>query len=191
MKTLSGILLLVLLQWHSSKAQNELGLFKLKVKCSDNTYYDFSKIKNNKGTVFIFFLTDCPASQSYTLTYRNLIEKYNRQGIKIYIVFPGTFADLKTIGEFCKTYKITDPVLIDSNLSLTKYLHATIAPECFLMNNNGKIIYQGRIDDLYYSPGRKRKVITSHDLEDAIKNCVAGKIQMTRSTKAIGCIINY
>ena len=77
------------------------------------------------------------------------------------------------------------------SFKLTKFLNASVAPECFVLNKLNKIIYSGRIDDQYFSPGRKRQVITSRDLDAAISNLVLGKIQLTQTTKAIGCIINY
>lgn len=163
----------------------------LKIKELDKSYYNFNLDTKSNGTVFIFLLTDCPASQSYTLTINDLVKKYKKNNINFAIVFPGDFSSENEIQSFVKTYHVAIPILFDRTFKLTKFLNATIAPECFVLNKFNKIVYNGRIDDQYFSPGRKRQVITAHDLDAAISNLVSGKIQLTKMTKAIGCIINY
>lgn len=163
----------------------------LKIKELGKSYYNFKVDDKTSGTVFIFLLTDCPASQNYTLLINDLVKKYKKNTINFAIVFPGDFSSENEIQSFVKTYHLTTPILIDQSFKLTKFLNATVAPESFVLNKYNKIIYSGRIDDQYFSPGRKRQVITSHDLDAAISNLVSGKIQLVQTTKAIGCIINY
>ena len=50
----------------------------LKIKELDKSYYNFKVDSKTTGTVFIFLLTDCPASQSYTLTINDLVKKYKK-----------------------------------------------------------------------------------------------------------------
>lgn len=171
--------------------QSNSSISNLRIKAADNSYYNFNLDRETNGTVFIFLLTDCPASQSYTLTINDLVKKYKKYNIKFAIVFPGDFSSENEIKSFVKTYHVGIPVLLDGSFKLTKFLNATVAPECFVLNKFNKIIYSGRIDDQYFSPGRKRQVVTAHDLDAAILNLVSGKIQLTKTTKAIGCIINY
>ena len=163
----------------------------LKIKELGKSYYNFKVDDKTSGTVFIFLFTDCPASQNYTLLINDLVKKYQKNTINFAIVFPGDFSSENEIQSFVKTYHLTTPILIDQSFKLTKFLNATVAPESFVLNKYNKIIYSGRIDDQYFSPGRKRQVITSHDLDAAISNLVSGKIQLVQTTKAIGCIINY
>ncbi len=172
-------------------AQDINDIFSLKIIDQTNHQYNFNEIKKYNSCAFIFLLTDCPASQSYTLTIKKLQEKYQSKNVKFIFVFPGDFSTAKEIRDFITQYKLNGTILFDKSFALTKYLHATVAPESFLVNNNGRIIYSGRIDNLYYSPGRKRQVITSNDLDEAISNCTNHKIQPIKSTQAIGCIINY
>ena len=171
--------------------QLKSSIANLKIKELGKNYYNFKVDTKTNGTVFIFLLTDCPASQSYTLTINDLIKKYKKDNINFAIVFPGDFSSENEIQSFVKTYHLTIPILFDRSFKLTKFLNASVAPECFVLNKFNKIIYSGRIDDQYFSPGRKRQVITSRDLDAAISNLVLGKIQLTQTTKAIGCIINY
>jgi len=88
------IILLMLCFLHSelSSGQQNSALLDLTLKTSDNKDYNFSDVKNNKATVLIFFLADCPASQNYTLTINKLIKKYSDKNVSFQIVFPDTYS---------------------------------------------------------------------------------------------------
>jgi thiol-disulfide isomerase/thioredoxin len=51
------------------------------------------------------------------------------------------------------------------------------------------LVYAGRIDNWAYAPGRKRTIITEHDLRNALNAYVAGKPVPVSKTKAVGCFI--
>lgn len=192
MKTFSQLYFFVysLLIASQLNAQNT-SLLNLKLKTFENLPYNFSSIKSSKASVYIFFLTDCPASQNYTLTVNTLQKKYYDKNISFNIVFPDTYSTIDEIKEFKNKYKISMPILLDPNLELTKLLNAKVAPQCFVLDKNGNTLYEGRIDDWYYSPGKKRTVIRSNDLDVAITNLLSGKPISPAKTIPYGCIINY
>jgi len=72
---------------------------------------------------------------------------------------------------------------------LVKAFHAGIVPSAFVVDNMGNILYKGRIDDWMYALGKKRAVITKHDLRDALVAIQENKVILVKETKAIGCII--
>lgn len=191
MKKIVFIFSFLAIHFFNTSAQKNTDLFSLKILDHNNHQYNFSEIKKYNACVFIFLLTDCPASQNYTLTIRKLKEKYKSKNVNFIIVFPGDFSTPKDVNDFINQYKLKGTILADKSFALAKFLHAKVAPESFLVSNTGKTLYSGRIDNLYYSPGRKRQVITSNDLDNAIANIVNGKLQTIPSTNAIGCIINY
>ncbi len=174
-----------------SSAQKSKEILNLNLKTYENTIYDFSTIKNSKATVYVFFLTDCPASQNYTLTINKLQKKYSDKNIPFIIIFPDTYSTIDEIKEFKSKYKIQMPIVLDPELSFTKLLPAKVAPQCFVLDNNANILYEGRIDDWYYSPGKKRTVIRSNDLDAALTNYLSGKPIAPAKTTPYGCIINY
>lgn len=185
---LIGITLLIS---KNSIGQSYTSLFDLTLKTSENTDFSLSGIKNSRATVFIFFLTDCPASQNYTLTIKKLQKKYANKNVSFNIVFPDTYSTASEVKQFKSDYKLLLPALMDTELSLTKMLKATVAPQCFLVDSNGIVVYEGRIDDWYYKPGKKRTVIISNDLDNAISNFIAGKKIEPAKTIPVGCVINY
>ncbi len=193
MKLRNFFTFLISLQLFSGQlfAQKNNEILNLNLKTIENTTYSFSSIKNTKATVFIFFLTDCPASQNYTLTINKLQKKYSAKNISFVIVFPDTYSTSEEIKDFQQKYKITMPILLDPELAFTKLLPANVAPQCFVLNQGANIIYQGRIDDWYYSPGKQRTVIRSNDLDNTLTTYLSGKPIKTAKTTPYGCIINY
>jgi hypothetical protein len=57
------------------------------------------------------------------------------------------------------------------------------------VGRTGELLYRGRIDDGYAALGKKRAVVTEHDLRDALDAIAAGKPVKKAKTKAIGCLI--
>src|SRR5262249_12954255 len=66
---------------------------------------------------------------------------------------------------------------------------AKLAPEAFVLDHNLVLRYRGRIDNAYSARLKRNPRTTTHDLEDALKELLAGKPVGTPATKAIGCPI--
>ena len=81
------------------------------------------------------------------------------------------------------------PLLRDPENKLVKALGATITPEVFVLNGQYEVMYSGRIDNWAYELAKKRKLITAHDLQDALEAMLAGKKVIVTQTKAVGCFI--
>lgn len=184
MKTLLFVLLM-------SIAPLENSFFETSLKTIDDTAFSFRELKNKKAVVIVFMLTDCPASQSYSLTLNRLQEKYSKQNVQFVGIFPGSFSGIQEMKDFRKTYHIHFPLLKDVQMKLAAKLGATIAPEVFLIGHDGSIKYSGRIDDWLYALGKKRQVVTSHDLDNAIDDYLRGREIKNKKTNAIGCILQY
>jgi thiol-disulfide isomerase/thioredoxin len=167
------------------------GIFNLRLPDIENKFVSFSNFKNNKATVFVFLLTDCPASQSYTLTLNKLAKNYRNNNVLFVGVFPGKYASDKEIIEFKKIYKITFPLIKDPEMVLARKLNATIAPGCFVLDSKENIIYKGRIDDWMYAVGKKRQVITENNLDDALQALLKNIPVKKKETNPIGCILEY
>jgi hypothetical protein len=51
------------------------------------------------------------------------------------------------------------------------------------------LVYSGRIDDRYVDFGKARQAASTHDLEAAIANTLAGKPVAQARTRAVGCYL--
>lgn len=141
-------------------------------------------------TVYVFLSETCPICQSYTLTLKNLYKEYSSKNVRFVGVFPNYYSTQKSIDEFRKTYSIPFELVPDKKWTLTAHFNAAITPEVFVETADKKILYAGRIDDSFYSLGKRRTIITSTELADALKEITSGKTVTTTKTQAVGCIIS-
>lgn len=142
-----------------------------------------------KARVYYFLSPECPLCQSYSLTIRNLHQEFAKQQIEMIGIIPGTDFSEATISEYKIKYKIPVRLLRDEQLLLVNKYKATITPEVVVINQQGKVIYQGRIDNWAYELGKKRKVITEHNLREALKAVLNNEPVKIKVTKAVGCYI--
>lgn len=178
------LLLFILLSFTTKNS-----IFDSRLQSIDRTEYNLQQQIKKKATVFIFLLADCPACRSYTLTLNQLYQKHKKDTVDFIGIFPGKFATEEEMKAFRKEYKIPFPLLVDPEMQFTNNIGATVVPEVFLTDGSGKIIYSGRIDDWMYALGKKRPMIRSHDLANAIENFLQHKEIKIKKTTAIGCIL--
>ncbi len=148
-----------------------------------------SVFNNHKAVVFIFISPECPLCQSYSLTLKQLYSTYKKNGVAFIGIIPGNDFTPAQVKEYQTTYGITFPLYYDYQLKFVHFFQASVTPEVFLINQTGKLLYSGRIDNWAYEVSRKRKVITDHNLRDAIVAFTENKGLKITKTKAIGCFI--
>ena len=66
---------------------------------------------------------------------------------------------------------------------------AKVTPEAVVVDSTGKIVYRGRINNFYEDFGKPRRVVTEHDLRDALKAVLAGKPAPKPRGECVGCFI--
>lgn len=147
------------------------------------------KLIGAKATVFYFLSPECPLCQSYALTIKKLETEFKTQGVQMVGIVPGTdYTDLE-ISTFKHKYGLPFALWKDERLLLVQKYHASITPEAVVVDANGKVLYQGRIDNWAYELTKKRKVITEFNLQDALNSIVNNKPVKVAKTKAVGCFI--
>jgi hypothetical protein len=50
-------------------------------------------------------------------------------------------------------------------------------------------VYQGRINDRYFAPGKRKPQTKQRDLDAALRDCLAGRSVAEPFTDAVGCPI--
>jgi thiol-disulfide isomerase/thioredoxin len=151
--------------------------------------FKLNQLHKYKATAIFFMSPECPLCQNYTLTINQLIKKYNGKAIDFIGVVPTKDFLVADILKYKRSYKSNLNLVRDSENKLVKKLGATITPEVFLVDSKGVILYSGRIDNWAYELGKKRTVITAHDLVDAIESVLNNKPVKIKKTKAVGCFI--
>jgi len=142
-------------------------------------------------SLYLFLLDDCPICIQYTPTIKELYKQYGDR-IEFVGYFPNLSSKRDKIENFTKTYGIEFPVKTDYFKTQAKKYKAEVTPEVVLYNHTAqKTLYQGRIDNMFYKLGRKRKVVTQHDLINAIENALQNKPIEKPFVQPVGCFINF
>ena len=81
--------------------------------------------------------------------------------------------------------------MLDHDHKLTRLADAQVTPEAAVFDDKGRLVYRGRIDNLYADFGKKRAKPTRRDLRDTLDALLAGKALAKRTTKAVGCYIDF
>ena len=147
------------------------------------------KIANGKAVVLIFVRTDCPVSNRYAPLLQKLSEEY-AQRAQFWLVYPDKKEDAEAIRQHDREYGYKIPALRDPRHALVKISQVQITPEAAVFDRSGRLVYHGRIDDLYVDMARSRRAATTHELDDAINAALSSK-NLTLATKpAVGCYIS-
>lgn len=142
-----------------------------------------------KVLVLIFVRTDCPISNRYAPAIQKLSAQHHGK-TAFFLVYPGRKETPEAIRKHDREFGYTLPVLRDPQHTLVKESQAQITPEAAVFDASRRLIYHGRIDNLYEDFGHARKNATTHELADAIQAAIAGKTLSGSATPAVGCYIS-
>jgi thiol-disulfide isomerase/thioredoxin len=142
-----------------------------------------------KVLVLIFVRTDCPISNRYAPAIQQLSAQHQDKAA-FFLVYPSRKETPEAIRKHDREFGYTLPVLRDPQHTLVKESQAQITPEAAVFDASRRLIYHGRIDNLYEDFGHARKNATTHELADAIQAAIAGKTLSGSATPAVGCYIS-
>lgn len=140
-----------------------------------------------KATVLLFVRTDCPITNRYAPELRRIANEFAGHGVAFWLVYPDKSETPASISKHISEYRFPGKPLRDPGQVLVHRARVTIAPEAAVFNASGKEVYRGRIDNLYVNIAVKRRAATTHDLEDAISDVLAGRPVRQAQTQAVGC----
>ncbi|MDD9865793.1 MAG: redoxin family protein [Verrucomicrobiales bacterium] len=149
------------------------------------------KSEKTKAVVFVFMLRDCPVSNVYAPELTRIHKEYSTKGVALYLVHPDRDTNAKSAIAHAKEYKLIAPVVLDHDHKLTRLAEAEVTPEAAVFDAQGRLVYRGRIDNLYAGFGKKRFKPTKRDLRDTLDALLAGKRLAKRTTEAVGCYIDF
>jgi len=142
-----------------------------------------------KVVVLIFVRTDCPISNRYAPMIQQL-RAPNRDKAVFFLVYPSKKETAESIRKHDREFGYTLASLRDPQHILVKQSQAQITPEAAVFDSNRRLIYHGRIDNLYEDFGHARKIATTHELANAIEAAIAGRAPSGNATPAVGCYIS-
>jgi hypothetical protein len=151
--------------------------------CAPNAY---AQTKSN-AEVIIFLGSECPISQKYVNTLNKIYTDYNTRGIKFTAFFPEKIKNI-SLENFRSEFDVKFPCKLDKRMQKAKHLKASITPEVFVIKE-GKVMYQGAIDNWFYELGKYRKEPTQPYLRNALDAVLSNQMVEVKKTEALGCFI--
>ena len=149
-------------------------------------------LKVDKGhTEALFFVTnDCPVSNYYAHEIRRICEDYATRGVGCALVYTDPAMTDEQARQHSQEYGHgAYPKIVDRAHALVKASGAAINPTAVVIRPDETIAYRGRIDNFYAAIGKQRRVVTEHDLRDALDAVIAGKPVAKPETSPVGCYI--
>lgn len=146
-------------------------------------------IRGKKAVVLLFIASDCPISNSYAPEIKRLCARYTPRNVAFSLVYSDPDLSLAAAKKHAGEYGYTCPLILDPTHRLARRAGATVTPEAAVFAPDGKLLYRGRIDDLYIGYGQRRYEVKEHDLRDALEAILSGHPVRTPRTQAVGCFI--
>ena len=145
--------------------------------------------------VLFFVSTDCPISNSFAPEIQRICRDYAAKGVVCSLVYEDLQVDAAAVHKHLEDYGYDRipatrfSVINDADRHVAASAHATITPQAVVFDSADKIRYRGRINNFYAELGKPRRVVTVHDVRDALDAVLAGKTVANPETKALGCYI--
>jgi len=147
------------------------------------------KGRGRRVTVLFFIAHDCPIANSYAPEIGRICRQYVSARIAFYVVYVESDLRPADARKHARDYGFPCPALLDPTHRLVRRVGATVTPEVTVVQPDGRLLYRGRIDDLYVDFGTRRREAKRHDLRLILDAVVAGKPVRQTMTAAIGCFI--
>jgi thiol-disulfide isomerase/thioredoxin len=152
-------------------------------------FVDPLKSADGKIVVLVFVRTDCPVSNRYAPFIQKLSTEHAGKAA-FWLVYPSKSESAEAIHKHQQEYGYKIPALRDPQHVLVKESQVQITPEVAVFDAGRRLVYHGRIDNLYEDIGRARSAATTHELEDAISAALSGKSLAVDATHGVGCYIS-
>ncbi len=160
-----------------------------KLPTDSQQIFDYKTLKNNKVSIIVFFDPECPICQKYTKNLKELQEKYQKEAINVYVVYPFKLLEASSLAEFRKEFSFDLPIIFDKKRKLLKKLKGNYSPEVFLLDNKRKTLYHGAIDNWFYGLGKNRTAPTEFYLLDAIEKYKKHEEIKVKYVEPVGCLL--
>lgn len=147
-----------------------------------------SDFSDAKIMVVVFMGTQCPIGNAYVPDLVKLQDRYKDEQVQVIGVNSNLSDSSDTIAKHVKEFKISFPVLVDFDQVVADLFGAQRTAEVFVLDRKRNIRYRGRFDDRF-GYIYKREKSRRQDLEEAVKELIAGKNISVAETEPMGCLI--
>ena len=154
--------------------------------------HSLSDFKDKKLVVVAFLGTECPLAKLYGPRMQELNEEFADQGVAFLGINPNRQDSISEVAAHARIHGIKFPILKDLSNVVADQFGATRTPELFVLDQDRKVRYHGRVDAQYgfgYGVGYVKPVLDRRDLAIAIVELLEDKQVSVPSTEIKGCLI--
>jgi peroxiredoxin len=143
------------------------------------------------ATVVVFSSNRCPTAKAYDGRMNALVREYAARGVAV-IAINSNDPHLQPDESYARMVDrasdgaFTFPYVVDPGQSVAKAFGASCTFHVFLLDGSRRLRYQGRFDD-----SRLPERVTSHDLQDALDDVLAGRPVRRAVTRPFGCSLDF
>ena len=149
-----------------------------------------SDVRTPNGLLVMFSCNTCPYVEKNQARTRAIGSLAQEKGIGFIVLNSNEGSrdqddSYKDMQQYARAQQYAWPYTIDSKNELADAFGASRTPECYLFDSDGKLVYQGAIDD---NPADQSKIRRKH-LELAISEMLEGKEVTVKKSRSVGCSI--
>jgi thioredoxin-related protein len=138
--------------------------------------------EGKKGIVVVFLSAKCPCSDSHVVEIKSLHKDYPE--FSFVVVNSNTDETDELAQQYFKRVGFEFPVIKDKSLELADRYKAFKTPHAFVMNKDGKVLYQGGV-----SSSRQFATADRKYLREALANIHDDKSVAMEEGRTLGCVI--
>lgn len=139
--------------------------------------------------VYVFVQADCPIANRFIPELNAIARDYADRGVRMTLVYPDPDETDEIVGQHVREYQIVAPVQRDPSHQLVDRMGVRVTPEAVVVGHDGRVKYQGRVNDQFVGYTQGRREPQRHDLRLALDAVLAGREPEVSKTEAVGCLI--
>ena len=133
-----------------------------------------------------FWSATCPFVIRYDDRLKEIASDYQGRDVVVLGVDSNSNETVKQIKKVAGKRKINYPILIDPGNQVADQFGAITTPHVFLIDQEGKLIYEGAVDDQGWSEDNP---VRKHYVREVIEANLSGKPVPYTETQSVGCTV--
>ncbi len=146
------------------------------------------KLTDHQGKVVVihFWSAKCPFVLRYDDALKAITADYQKDGVVVLGIASNTNEPAEEIKKVAQARQVNYPVLLDPGHKIADQFGAVTTPHVYVINPEGKLVYEGAVDDQGWSEAKKPGKV---HVRNAIEQTLKGETVSTPQTKSVGCTI--
>ncbi len=147
-----------------------------------------SELGEREATVILFTATQCPYSNAFNRVMADLGREYAARNIAFLAVNSNSTEPAEEVKAHAEKHEFPFPVLKDEGNQVADRFGATVTPEAFVFDRQGKLVYHGAVGNSR-NPTTKESEAVGDELAAALEAVLSGASPEPAKTKMFGCTI--